>query len=85
MSEGVRDLQSSGGVGELGVIDPSINSVFSRSDAPFLHVIVIMLRLTCQKLESAIFFARITDRFVRKQATKYVRPSIMITLHDSSN
>lgn len=47
----MSDLQSSG---RVGVEDLSINSTFSRSVAPFLHVICDHASTDVSKLESAI-------------------------------
>lgn len=88
MNEGVRDRQSVGRVGELGVIDPSINSVFSRSDAPFLHVICDHASTDVSKAGERHFFCANYGQVRKEQATKYVRPniiSIMIMNCDISN
>lgn len=89
MSEGVRDLQSSGRVGDLGVEDLSINSTFSRSVAPFCTSFVIMPRLTCQSWKAPFYCANYRQ-VRREQATKYVRLRIIsiisiITIHYSTH
>lgn len=88
MKEGVRDRQSVGRVGELGVIDPSINSVFSRSDVPFLHVICDHASTDVSKAGERLFFCANYGQVSKEQATKYVRPStisIMIMNCDISD